>query len=431
MCILGLALWAQASLAVENSSSQQHLAAGLKAYQQGAFEEAIGHWTNAAQSAESSGDSHQHVVALEHIAHAQLSLGHYVQAIRTLEAALNIAQAPPQSDRLISVLGALGNAHIAVGPPATAEQYLKRSLELTRGQDPGRSAATLNDLGNLYAGLEQYAQAIASYRESAALAGKADLHVLAARALSNAAGSLRRQANFGQSDTALQEALAEIRKAQPSHEAVMTWVQIALASRELRSELPDAATRLSRQAGEALNTAATMAQSIGDTRGASYALGHLGALYEDEGRYAEALQLTRRAIFAAQQINAPESLYRWQWQAGRLLRHMAPAEESIAAYRRAVHTLQSIRREFSVAYGSPATSFRERWGAFISSWSTCCCSVALPCASPTREPRCWPRHEIPSSFSRWPSCGTIFETSAWTRRLPSTRRWMQFRIQRP
>ena len=44
---------------------------------------------------------------------------------------------------------------------------------------------------------------------------------------------------------------------------------------------------------------------MGDRRTSSYAWGYLGKLYEDERRYQEALQLTRRATFAAQQINAP------------------------------------------------------------------------------------------------------------------------------
>jgi hypothetical protein len=49
-----------------------------------------------------------------------------------------------------------------------------------------------------------------------------------------------------------------------------------------------------------------------DDRAASYAWGYLGGLYEDEQRFQEALQLTRRAREAAQRIHAPESLYRWQ-----------------------------------------------------------------------------------------------------------------------
>jgi CHAT domain-containing protein len=85
-------------------------------------------------------------------------------------------------------------------------------------------------------------------------------------------------------------------------------------------------------------------------------------LYEDEHRYSEALQLTRRAVFAAQQVNAPESLYRWQWQTGRLLKALGKNDDAISAYRRAVATLQPIRQELYVSYGSTRSSFRESIG---------------------------------------------------------------------
>jgi CHAT domain-containing protein len=116
------------------------------------------------------------------------------------------------------------------------------------------------------------------------------------------------------------------------------------------------------RAAGALNEAAVLADKIGDRRTTSYAWGYLGGLYETERRHPEALELTRRAILAAQQVNAPESLYRWQWQAGRLLNKLGVVDDAIASYRRAVYTLQSIRQELSIGYGSQPTSFRETIG---------------------------------------------------------------------
>src|SRR5262249_48788415 len=329
----------------------------------GALEEAVVSWTDAARSAQSAGNVAEQITALEYLAQAYTSLGLYGQAIQTLAGALKIAEATPDVARTTSLLAALGNAHIAVGPPEAAEAYLQRSIDLARrSEDAARTATGLNALGNLHAGQRKYEEAIAAYRESAALAQGAGLRVLAARGLANAASALRQHGKPREADASLQAALAEIRQAQPSHEAVYTWIQIALACRDLRATLADAADRLLRQASDALNEAGAMAERIGDVRGTSYALGHLGALYEDERRYDEALELTRKAVFAAQLVNAPESLYRWQWQAARLLKRRAAMDEAIAAYRRAVHTLQSIRAEFSTSYGAPASSFRDTVG---------------------------------------------------------------------
>ena len=106
------------------------------------------------------------------------------------------------------------------------------------------------------------------------------------------------------------------------------------------------------------NDAIAVAQAIGDARAASYAWGYLGNLYEDEGRYQEALALTRRAVFAVQHVQAPEASYQWQWQSGRVLQALGQSEAAMDAYRQAVETLQAMRHEMLVTYGEPVR-FRE------------------------------------------------------------------------
>ena len=118
----------------------------------------------------------------------------------------------------------------------------------------------------------------------------------------------------------LDKAADQSQHLEPSHDTAYGLITIGLTYRTLRSHLPDAQGALLQRAFNALNEAARVAETLNDQRAASYAWGYLGALYEDERRYQDALQLTRRAIFAAQQVNAPESLYRWQWQTGRLLK---------------------------------------------------------------------------------------------------------------
>jgi len=90
----------------------------------------------------------------------------------------------------------------------------------------------------------------------------------------------------------------------------------------------------------------------------------LGQLYEQDGQLEAALAFTRRAAFAAQQAQMPEALYRWEWQTGRLLKTRGETETAVAAYRRAVQTLQPIRNDVSLGYGNGAArqSFREAEG---------------------------------------------------------------------
>jgi len=94
---------------------------------------------------------------------------------------------------------------------------------------------------------------------------------------------------------------------------------------------------------QSLEQAAVVAKNTGDLATESYALGILGHTYELKGQYSTALNKTRSAILVSQQVNAQESLYRWQWQAGRILQYLGNHQEAIANYKQAVATLQAIR----------------------------------------------------------------------------------------
>src|ERR1019366_3172710 len=98
----------------------------------------------------------------------------------------------------------------------------------------------------------------------------------------------------------------------------------------------DVAQRHSQRAQQSYQHALEVAEAIGDHRAASYALGYSGELYEQDKELDQALSLTRRATFEAQQAQMPEALYRWEWQAGRLLKAQGETEQAILSYRRAI-----------------------------------------------------------------------------------------------
>ena len=97
--------------------------------------------------------------------------------------------------------------------------------------------------------------------------------------------------------------------------------------------------------------------TAGDQRAESFALGHIGGLYQDEGRHREALDYSRGAAFLAESVGAPEGLYLWQWQIARALRGLGETDAAILAYRQSIATLSDIKA--SLVNGS-TTSFRER-----------------------------------------------------------------------
>ena len=106
-------------------------------------------------------------------------------------------------------------------------------------------------------------------------------------------------------------------------------------------------------------TALQQAQALKDRRAESYALGQLGGLYEITGQFSEAQKLTQKAIILAEKSQDPNIIYRWDWQLGRLLEKQQNIEGAIAAYREAVATLKSVRKDLLTINSDVQFSFRD------------------------------------------------------------------------
>ena len=179
--------------APELNAAEGQFEQGVEAFQRGAFEEAATRWTDAARSYAEQRQVASQISALTHLARAQSELGQYHRAAVSLGTALKLAVAAEDRQRTASISAALGNVYIALGPPETAESYLRGALVVARGlDDSGLAAATLNDLGNLLATQKRYAEAVVAYRESLGLATDPKLRLLRARTRINAGPVSRR-----------------------------------------------------------------------------------------------------------------------------------------------------------------------------------------------------------------------------------------------
>ena len=354
--------FAASPAASDVSSPEQYSLQGWKWFQQGTFDQAITSWMEAARLYGRSGKPNKQSETLTYISQAYQSLGQYRQALQSLESALALVKKSDDQTQMASVLGSLGNLYIATGPAETAHEYLRAGLGIAREmRDSALAAGILNNLGNLFTSQQQYTEALRAYTECMRLAAETGKSSLAVRALINAAKASRQNGQYREAKTLLDKALDQLGSLDDSHDKAYDLTSIGLTYDGLRGHLADA-NDLILLASKTFSEAATVAETIGDRRAASYAWGYLGKLYEDEHRYPEALQLTRRAGFAAQQVNAPESLYRWQWQTGRILKALGKIDDAISAYRRAVATLQPIRQELYIGYVSTRSSFRESIG---------------------------------------------------------------------
>ena len=360
--LVAVVSWIAVAAAADRPQAQSSFRTGVEAYERGAFEQAAAHWLESARQAERDGNAGARILALTHLAQAYQALGQYRAALADLETALALAQATGDRARMAWVGASLGTVQLALGSRAEARASLDTALgHAEAGGQSGLIASVLNNLGNLLVAERKSDDALAAYRRSAELAGRAGDRALRVTALTNLAIALREAGQPRESRATLDEA-ADARQLPRSHDTAYALITLGLGYAELRPALPDAHQALILKAAALFDEASAIAQATGDARAQSYAAGHLGALYEDEGRTAEALQLTRRAVLAAQQVQAPESLYRWQWQTGRILKTLGRVDDSIAAYRRAVQTLQAIRPELAATASASQRSFRESAG---------------------------------------------------------------------
>jgi CHAT domain-containing protein/tetratricopeptide (TPR) repeat protein len=143
-----------------------------------------------------------------------------------------------------------------------------------------------------------------------------------------------------------------------SRDRVDAQINLAQSLMKLPSNQPDIAPLLS--------TAAIDAQTLGYPRGQSYALGTLGRWYEQSDQTQASEKSLQQALTLAQAIQAPEMIYRWQWQLGRLSRqdwvksgNAIEHDRAIARYQEAVTTLQSVRREMISSPLEDQFSFRD------------------------------------------------------------------------
>ena len=251
-------------------------------------------------------------------------------------------------------------------PPDVAEATLKEGIKLAREvNDSHVEAEGLNNLGNLYSYRNKYDEAAKQYKAAMDLASKVADREAASQASVNLARASVKAGDFENAKVWANRTVENASKLQDSHAKAYQLLSAGRTFNELFVAAPDHDNKLRLRAFEAFQKAATVADTIGDKRALAYARGYEGELYEAEKKYDEALAMTRQATLLAQELNSPDALYRWEWQTGRLLHAKHEDEAAIAAYRRAVETLQTIRHDVSLRYGNPNahSSFREVAGA--------------------------------------------------------------------
>ncbi|MDM8522047.1 CHAT domain-containing protein [Desulfococcaceae bacterium HSG8] len=293
------------------------------------------------------------------LSHAYSALGHYRKALAGLYKVLPLAEEtndPAESAMLFSTLGDL---HLVLGDMKEAIEYVKKGL--TRARESENLlviASVLNNLGNLRAARKSYTRAMEAYQESLGLIGQENPFPLKSKVMINIAHAEFERGKHQNAVTAAEHALEQIKSQSDTYHKAADLISLSLIARKIRNGLKT--SEVFKTSEVWLEQAAAIGEKIQNNRIVSYAYGCLAEYYEDNGQYPDAVKLTRKAIFYAQQGYFPEILYRWQWQMGRLLRQEDDMRRAAEYYRNAIATLNPIRTEFFNGFRSREKTFEEK-----------------------------------------------------------------------
>jgi len=390
-------------------NSESFVARGLANYTVGKYNEAVTLWLSALKTSHNDIDA---ATIHANLASAYRQLGKIGQSIQQLEQAIKIYSSKKDiKSRNLLYRASVDQAqnYNALGQFTQAFPLLRTAIESThKHRDQQTETVAQGALGNAYFIAGEYDKALEAYQNSLRLATTLNNSEYVLTALNNQVEILDKrskeyfaQATSAQSegdddeearllrlakqdkDTALTTATRAIQESKTNgslHE-IKSLLNIIQLLQESENPGQDLLTDYRRQAIKVLKSlpdtqgkayalinssnsvkqldsgskleflewALAVARNVSDPRTESFALGAIGHFYELNKQFSKALELTRQAQFVAQQVNANDSLYRWQWQAGRIQRDNGDTEAATSSYLQAVTTLQSIRGDIVVA----------------------------------------------------------------------------------
>jgi CHAT domain-containing protein len=346
---------AQVPNQIERGAVQAHLhnSQGTLQLAQGQAEAALASWQQAARLYQQTGDLEGLWGSELNQIQALQTLGLYRQAQLRLEALNQRLTQMPESPVLASTLQSLGTLLQVVGNLEESERLLAKSFRLfQRFQQPQEASSSLFSWANTLRAQQRRSEAQKLYQQASSLALTPQLRLEAQlNQLSlELEGPLKDRT---QQSIDLDRLQQELEQLPASRRAIYARVNFA----ESLAKHPTAPPA---QRAQVLATAVQQARQIQDSRAESYALGALGQTYEQTQQWAAAAQLTQEALGLAQMTGSEDIAYRWHWQLGRIRKQQGQTDAAIAAYSKAVSTLQSLRSDLLAINQELQFSFRDR-----------------------------------------------------------------------
>jgi CHAT domain-containing protein len=326
----------------------------------GQAEAALATWEQAEKVYAQAGDETGKLGCQINQAQALQTLGLFRRAQSLLEVVK--ADLKTQPDSALKALGlkSLGAVLQVAGDLQESRKVLEQSLTIAQKLDPPLNPSGIQfNLGNTLRALQATEKALQLYQQSAATAPTAIARI---KTQLNQLSLLLETEQWQEVQTLIAQIQPQLVNLPPSRDSIYARVNFVASLMDIPPAKGGGSYNSPQVAAQLLATAVQQAKELRDQRAESYALGQLGALYEQTNQWNEAQKLTQQALLLAQTTNALDIAYQWQWQLGRILKHQGTGTantEAIAAYTQAFQILQSIRGDLLATNPEVQFSFRE------------------------------------------------------------------------
>jgi len=304
---------------------------------------------SAAQIAIKYNDKQGHIAALGVLGEAYRLIGKYELAIGHLEVANKLAP-----DNFL-VLNSLGNVH------RSRAQLLELRAKSAEKINLPTKVGTFNNNSQ-----KDYKEARKYFQSSIQFARQQKQPVAQMRALLNLIQLDSRTGKIqNENDPNLVNAVKLLQDLPDSVTKIYGAIDLAYLQNNSQGTSPFTTCPTQRilpenQALNLLQKSVLTSNNLQDSRLKSYTNGALGHFWECRQDNEQALKYTQNAILAADKnLGAKESLYLWEWQAGRILDQQQQKDKATAYYQRAFEILEGIRQDILTAKRDVQFDFRD------------------------------------------------------------------------
>lgn len=341
---------------------------GILELNQGKSEQAIASWQRAKVNYQLVADDLGVIRASINQATAFKELGFYRRAVNILREAETELKQQPNSVIKATGLRSYGDILRLVGQVERSRIMLKESLQvLSSLENPPEEVKTLIALGNTYKATNSK-KALAIYHQALNICSQnshclaTDLSLQINLAIANL---LLDTPQWQDSQKLIAPIKIELTRLPNTRTNLNRKINFAHALVQLKRQ---SAFQKSRQANiselsvidNLLSEIIQQAKIIDDQKAQSYSWGLRGEIQADLQDWHQAQKYTQQALILAQQLNAPEIIYLWQWHLGRINLALGDLTEAIANYARAVELLKSLSQDLVGIEPNVQYSFRQK-----------------------------------------------------------------------